>query len=64
MIGFSDIKAVYMAQGYADLCKGIDGYASLIQDRFSLNPFDDALYIFCNKHCNKIKCLYFMAVDM
>lgn len=58
MIDFSNIKSIYMAQGCTDLRKGIDGYASIIQDHFSLSPFDDALYIFCNRHRNKIKCLY------
>lgn len=58
MIGFTNIKTIYMAQGYTDLRKGIDGYASIIQDNFSLSPFDDALYIFCNRHRAKLKCLY------
>lgn len=58
MISFSEIKSIYMAQGYTDLRKGIDGYASIIQDQFKLSPFDDALYIFCNRQRNKLKCLY------
>ena len=58
MISFRDIKQIYMAQGYTDLRKGIDGYASIIQDHFHLDPFTDALYIFCNRQRNKIKCLY------
>lgn len=58
MISFTNIKFIYMAQGYTDLRKGIDSYAAIIQDNFSLNPFDDALYIFCNRHRNKLKCLY------
>lgn len=58
MISFHDIKQIYMAQGYTDLRKGIDGYASIIQDHFHLDPFTDALYIFCNRQRNKIKCLY------
>lgn len=58
MIQFHDIAQVYMVRGYTDLRKGIDGYASLIQDKHHLDPFQDALYIFCNRHRNKIKCLY------
>ncbi len=58
MIGFQNIKNIYMAQGYTDLRKGIDGYASIIQDQFQLSPFDDALFIFCNRSRNKLKCLY------
>ncbi len=58
MIGFQNIKKVYMAQGYTDLRKGIDGYASIVQEQFQLSPFDDALFIFCNRNRNKLKCLY------
>ena len=58
MISFKEIPEIYIAQGYTDLRKGIDGYASLIQDHFKLNPFEDALYIFCNRHRDKLKCLY------
>lgn len=58
MISFDKIKSIYLAQGYTDLRKGIDGYASIVQDHFKLNPFDNALYIFCNKHRDKLKCLY------
>lgn len=58
MIGFNHIKTVYMAQGYTDLRKGIDGYASIVQEHFKLDPFEDALYIFCNRHRDKLKCLY------
>lgn len=48
MIDFNAISKIYMAQGYTDLRKGIDGYASIVQDHFKLNPFEDTLYIFCN----------------
>lgn len=58
MIGFNDISKIYMAQGYTDLRKGIDGYASIVQDHFKLSPFEDALYIFCNRQRDKLKCLY------
>lgn len=58
MISFKDITNIYMAQGYTDLRKGIDGYASIVQDHFKLSPFDNSLYIFCNRHRDKLKCLY------
>ena len=58
MIGFSDIPTIYLIQGYTDLRKGIDGYASLIQNHHNLEVFQDSLFIFCNRHRDKIKCLY------
>lgn len=58
MIIFNEIKVIYLVQGYTDLRKGIDGFASIIQDRFKLNPFEEALYLFCNRQRDKLKCLY------
>lgn len=58
MIEFDKVETVYMAQGYTDLRKGIDGYASIIQDQFALSPFQNALFIFCNRNRDKLKCLY------
>lgn len=58
MIKFQDIPSIYMAQGYTDLRKGIDGYALIIRENFQLSPFEDTLFIFCNRHRNKLKCLY------
>lgn len=49
MISFDDIPEIYIVKNVTDLRKEIDGYASIIQD---------ALFIFCNKHRNKIKCMY------
>lgn len=58
MMDFDHIPKVYMAQGYTDLRKGIDGYSNIVQNTFKLNPYEDVLFIFCNKHRDKIKCLY------
>ena len=49
MISFDDIPEIYIVKNVTDLRKDIDGYASIVQD---------ALFIFCNKHRNKIKCMY------
>ena len=49
MISFDDIPEIYIVKNVTDLRKEIDGYASIVQD---------ALFIFCNKHRNKLKCMY------
>jgi transposase len=59
MIDVSSIKDVYLIQGATDLRKGIDGYASIVQNNFNLSPFESSLFIFCNRDHNKIKCLYY-----
>ena len=58
MIRFDDIPKIYLVSGTTDLRKGIDGYAHIIQNHFHLDPFQDALFLFCNRHHNKLKCLY------
>ena len=58
MIKFDEIPQIYIVKGMTDLRRGIDGYASIVQDLYSMSPFQDVLFIFCNRHRNKIKCLY------
>lgn len=57
---FDDISNIYILVEPCDLRKGIDGYASIVRSEFHLDPMHTGnLYIFCNKHHNKLKCLYY-----
>ena len=38
--------------------KSIDGLASVVQQQFRLDPVSDAMFVFHNRHCDKIKILY------
>ena len=58
MIRFDDVPAIYLVYGVTDLRKGIDAYTHIVQDRFHLDPFKDALFLFCNRNRDKLKCLY------
>ncbi|MCR5811377.1 MAG: IS66 family insertion sequence element accessory protein TnpB [Lachnospiraceae bacterium] len=49
---------IYVATGYIDLRKGIDGLAGMVQEQFRLNVFEDALFLFCGKRTDRIKGLY------
>lgn len=49
---------VYVACGYTDLRRGIDGLAGMVQTRFQLNPFQKALFLFCGRRKDRIKGLY------
>lgn len=53
----SDIK-IYVACGYTDMRKQIDGLASLVQQQFKLDPFDQAIFIFCGRKRDRIKALH------
>ena len=57
----SDFKCgrpVYLACGYTDLRRGIDGLAGMVQTRFHLDPFQNALFLFCGRRKDRIKGLY------
>jgi len=50
-------KDIYIACGYTDMRKSIDGLAALIQEQFHLDPFSKSLYLFCGKRRDRLKAL-------
>ena len=47
---------IYIATGYTDLRRGIDGLASTIKYQFELDPFQkNILFLFCGKRTDRIK---------
>ena len=46
---FTGADQVYIACGYTDLRKGIDGLARLVQQQFELDPFTNTLFLFCGR---------------
>ena len=59
MIGdISQAEHIYIACGYTDLRKSIDGLSVLVQQQFSLDPFSNSLFLFCGRRSDRIKALY------
>ena len=53
-IAYAGLKKIYLAAGYTDLRRGIDGLATMI--RFQLDPYDkNTLFLFCGKKTDRIK---------
>lgn len=49
---------VYLAPGYTDLRRGIDGLASIVRFQFELDPYDkNTLFLFCGRKNSRIKAL-------
>ena len=52
-------KRVFLVCGKTDMRKQINGLATLIESNFDLDPFDGALFVFCNGKRDCIKILEF-----
>ncbi len=58
---FGDIskaEKIYIACGYTDMRKSIDGLAGIVQQNFQLNPFQNSLFLFCGRRRDRIKALF------
>ena len=59
MFNIDKIDTVYIACGITDLRKSIDGLMLIVKEELQLDPFEKALFVFCNKQMNRIKILHF-----
>ncbi|WP_139902289.1 IS66 family insertion sequence element accessory protein TnpB [Clostridium thermarum] len=58
MLNLKQTSNVFLAAGSTDMRKSIDGLAIIVQMNFKLDPFSDALFVFCNAKRDKLKLLY------
>jgi transposase len=49
--------SVYLCREPVDMRKSIDGLPLLVQEAMELNPFDEAVFVFCNRLRDKVKIL-------
>jgi transposase len=58
MMDLSRVQNYYIATGYTDLRRGIDGLADIIQLQFGKQLQEDSLFLFCGHRTDRIKALY------
>lgn len=55
---FVEPSHIYLHTGVVDFRKSINGLLVIIEFELELSPFDDAMFIFCNKKQDKLKIVY------
>ncbi len=59
MLGdLSGVQKVYIVCGRTDMRKSIDGLMAIVRDTYKLDPFANAVYLFCGRKHNTIKALH------
>lgn len=53
-----DFAEIYLHRDAVDFRKSINGLLLVVEQAMQLSPFDDALFVFCNKARDKLKVLY------
>ena len=59
MINLSRVSKYYVACGYTDLRRGIDGLAAMVTQQFGKELREDSLFLFCGRKTDRIKALYY-----
>ena len=49
---------VFVRPGATDMRKQINGLALMVQEQMEMDPFQDALFVFCNRGRRILKALY------
>ncbi len=55
---FVDVNDMYLHKAPVDFRKGINGLSLIVEQHMNLNPFSEALFVFCNRTRDKLKVLY------
>lgn len=57
MKSIHEFSRIWLYNGVVDFCKQIDGLAGLVKENMGLSPFESALFVFVNRHRNRVKIL-------
>ena len=57
-VKFPDDVRIFIACGQTDMRKSIDGLTAIVRQTYKLDPFQNALYLFCGRRRDRVKALY------
>ena len=55
----SGVQKICLVTGRTDMGKSFDGLMAVIRDNFRMDPFSNAVFLFCGRRKNTMKALYF-----
>ena len=55
---FTDSPAVYLHRDHVDFRKAINGLVCIIESEMGLSPYEDAVFVFCNRGRDKLKVIH------
>ncbi len=58
MISWCNSVDVYLHRDPVDFRKAMNGLSLIVSEAMQLSPFDQALFVFCNKRRTQLKVLY------
>ena len=58
MLDFSRVQNYYIACGYTDMRRQIDGLVAMVEIQFDQKPDETSIFLFCGRRADRIKALY------
>ena len=49
LVNFTTVQNIFIVCGHTDMRCGIDGLASVVSDKYNLDLFSDAIFLFCGR---------------
>ena len=57
-VKFPEGVRIFIACGQTNMRKSIDGLTAIVSHTYNLDPFQNALYLFCGRRRDRVKALY------